>query len=355
MKIYLDMDGVLADFFAEYAVLAGLPRGSSYRDIPPAKTDPTLNKMVGTDFFYRLPKFPSADKLVSIAVDAAGGYSICSSPLRGDHENSEIQKTRWIKENLNPQPEEIIITPQKQKYAKNPDGTPNVLIDDRGSNITAWEAAGGIAIKYQADEDSLKVVLDGLKRARRIGSGEEDHVPQQLKSIDRSKIISSPDDEKEVKEARKKKRKKPRAAAYGPGPHGGYGFVAGYSGGGSGGGDGGVGEASYPGNLGAMETFKFFNIASEEDKRKLKKLIAQGNKKLAWKLIQDVVGVKLQGKEFNENFADGKNPGRKGLAKRSGVDCKQSVTKLRQVAKSSSGEKQRMAHWCANMKSGKKK
>lgn len=55
-----------------------------------------------------------------------------------------------------------------------------------------------------------------------------------------------------------------------------------------------------------------------------------------------------------ENFADGKKPGRKGLAKRSGVDCKQSVTALRKVAKNSSGEKQRMAHWCANMKSGKK-
>jgi hypothetical protein len=56
-----------------------------------------------------------------------------------------------------------------------------------------------------------------------------------------------------------------------------------------------------------------------------------------------------------ENFADGKKPGRKGLAKRSGVNCKQSVTKLRSIAKNSSGEKQRMAHWCANMKSGRKK
>jgi hypothetical protein len=58
---------------------------------------------------------------------------------------------------------------------------------------------------------------------------------------------------------------------------------------------------------------------------------------------------------IQENFADGKKPGRKGLAKRSGVNCKQSISKLRQVAKNSSGEKQRMAHWCANMKSGKKK
>jgi len=55
-----------------------------------------------------------------------------------------------------------------------------------------------------------------------------------------------------------------------------------------------------------------------------------------------------------ENFADGRKPGRKGLAKRMGVDCKQSVSKLRSIAKNSSGERQRMAHWCANMKSGKK-
>jgi predicted chitinase len=62
----------------------------------------------------------------------------------------------------------------------------------------------------------------------------------------------------------------------------------------------------------------------------------------------------LQRLDLNENFADGKNPGRKGLAKRSGVNCKQSVTKLRKVASNSTGEKQRMAHWCANMKGGKK-
>jgi hypothetical protein len=58
---------------------------------------------------------------------------------------------------------------------------------------------------------------------------------------------------------------------------------------------------------------------------------------------------------MSENFADGKKPGRKGLAKRKGVNCSQSVTKLRKIAKNSSGEKQRMAHWCANMKSGKSK
>jgi len=56
-----------------------------------------------------------------------------------------------------------------------------------------------------------------------------------------------------------------------------------------------------------------------------------------------------------ENFADGKKPGRKGLAKRMGVNCKQPVSKLRSIAKNSSGERARMAHWCANMKSGRNK
>lgn len=191
-EVYLDMDGVLADFFTEYAKLAGIKSGN-YRDIPPAKTDPTLNKMIGTDFFARLPKFPSADDLVSMVVKMFGHYHICSSPLRGDHENSEVQKKVWIKKYLNPQPVNIIITPNKAKYAKQPDGTPNILIDDRGSNITAWEAAGGIGIKYQADEDSLQKIVDGLTRARKILKGEEKHEPQQLVSKDRSQMIATPD------------------------------------------------------------------------------------------------------------------------------------------------------------------
>jgi GNAT superfamily N-acetyltransferase len=58
---------------------------------------------------------------------------------------------------------------------------------------------------------------------------------------------------------------------------------------------------------------------------------------------------------IEENFADGKNPGRKGLSKRVGVNTKASVSSLRKTAKNSSGEKQRMAHWLANMKSGRAK
>jgi hypothetical protein len=104
--------------------------------------------------------------------------------------------------------------------------------------------------------------------------------------------------------AKKKKRsKRLRSAAWGPGPFGGYGYATGYSGdGGSGDGGGGIGEASYEGNIGAMETIKFYQTATPEEKNQLKQFIKDKENKLAWMLIQRVVGQRLQGKEFN---ADG--------------------------------------------------
>ena len=59
--------------------------------------------------------------------------------------------------------------------------------------------------------------------------------------------------------------------------------------------------------------------------------------------------------ELNENFKDGKKKGksRPGRVKRAGASCSGSVTSLRKKAKAG-GEKGKMYHWCANMKSGKK-
>lgn len=61
--------------------------------------------------------------------------------------------------------------------------------------------------------------------------------------------------------------------------------------------------------------------------------------------------------KLTENFADGKVKGksRPGRVKRSGASCSGSVTDLRKRAKNASGEKAKMYHWCANMKSGRNK
>ena len=79
-------------------------------------------------------------------------------------------------------------------------------------------------------------------------------------------------------------------------------------------------------------------------------------KELGIPTIKGYVGIKGQ-QDMAENFADGKVKGksRPGRVKRAGASCKGSVTDLRAKAKNASGERAKMYHWCANMKSGRKK
>ena len=67
--------------------------------------------------------------------------------------------------------------------------------------------------------------------------------------------------------------------------------------------------------------------------------------------------IREEWEEFLENFADKKVKGksRPGRVKRAGASCKGSVSSLRAKAKKYSGERGKMYHWCANMKSGRKK
>jgi tRNA nucleotidyltransferase (CCA-adding enzyme) len=60
-------------------------------------------------------------------------------------------------------------------------------------------------------------------------------------------------------------------------------------------------------------------------------------------------------KSLDENFADGKKPGRKGLSKRVGIPKGATLSQLEKIAKNSSGEKRRMAQWQLNMRRGKNK
>ena len=57
-------------------------------------------------------------------------------------------------------------------------------------------------------------------------------------------------------------------------------------------------EAAYAGNIGMMEVMKFHQKATPEQKKEFKSHMANNKHGDAWKLIQDVSGVKLVGKEF---------------------------------------------------------
>jgi hypothetical protein len=65
-----------------------------------------------------------------------------------------------------------------------------------------------------------------------------------------------------------------------------------------------IDEAAYRGNIGAMEMMKFFQVATPQEKEKLKKLIADKNQSAAWKMIQDVTGMKLMGEDHEYDDYD---------------------------------------------------
>lgn len=168
--VYLDMDGVLADFFGGVEFLYGVDH---WKELTNDKTKDlkkqVIDRITGTDFFAVLPKFSTADALIDMVKKFTGGkFSINTSPLRGDHENSAKYKKVWISNNIE-QPDEIIVTGRKESYAKDKGtGTPNILIDDRPVNIQKWQAAGGYGILYQANRDPLTKVQKGLEDYAKI-------------------------------------------------------------------------------------------------------------------------------------------------------------------------------------------
>jgi nicotinic acid mononucleotide adenylyltransferase len=163
--VYLDMDGVLADFFGGVEKMYGVEH---WKELTNDKTKDlkkeVIDRITGTDFFATLPKFQSADALIDMVKKFTGGkFSINTSPLRGDHENSAKYKKVWISNNIE-QPDEIVVTGRKESYAKEKGtGVPNILIDDRPVNIQRWQGAGGYGILYQANRDSLTKVKDALE------------------------------------------------------------------------------------------------------------------------------------------------------------------------------------------------
>jgi 5'(3')-deoxyribonucleotidase len=146
--VYLDMDGVLADFFGELK-----KRKISMDDVKDKK-----------EFFSDLPALPNSGRLIHGVLKLAGKYSILSSPLMSEVDKSSEGKSEWLDEHLKIyQPQGVIFDHEKDKFARQANGTPNILIDDYETNINLWNSAGGIGILYKDDE--VQRVLHELKLA----------------------------------------------------------------------------------------------------------------------------------------------------------------------------------------------
>ena len=130
MIIYLDMDGVLADFFGGLEEKYGVKHWKEIKNINMA-----LAELKDTNFFWHLECFDTTYPLVGHVKELTYKYShqdwgICSTPLRNDRDNSTYWKRRWLEtHNLMPNIRNCVFTRNKELYATNRvDGTPNILV-----------------------------------------------------------------------------------------------------------------------------------------------------------------------------------------------------------------------------------
>jgi len=356
-QVFVDMDGVLADFFGSWKKLVGKDwREIDAKDIPAA-----LQKIRDTkNFWLKIPPTPNAGKLLGLIKNLKGSYNILSAPLPDDP-NSEPHKRAWIEKYLKVfPPSRVIITHDKEKYATQSDGTPNILIDDFGQNLDKWNAAGGIGVKHKDHkfERTFKELMNHLKKDEKQTENFADNkvnytMPKLHKEWDEASRY--PEFRKIGKDAWIKLASKGKAVT--------------------------ITSAKGINNTDATEPDSFSSLDKEKQARtlaqlksnrvempivavysdgykeliggntRLTALMAQRGKATVWQFdVPDDVA------ELAENFADGKVKGksRPGRVKRAGASCKGSVTDLRAKAKKYSGERAKMYHWCANMKSGRK-
>ena len=159
ITVFLDMDGVIAKFFERFASDNGVKKWTDILDVSKA-----LDKMKGTDFFWWLDEYETTKDLLAFV--SQYDWGICSSPLTGDEYNSAYWKRRWLEDKGYMQKiQNLIFTHNKEQFSTNRiDGSPNLLIDDKPTNCKKWRDEGGIAIRYQANEDSFTELIDRIEK-----------------------------------------------------------------------------------------------------------------------------------------------------------------------------------------------
>ena len=165
---YVDMDGVIADFFKALALEFDV---NHWKDIP--TQEDVIERLKGTDFFSRIPIFPTTIKFLHMVERyTKGRWSILSTPLKGDEENSAKHKDIWL-DNLfgyafdNDFNKKRFYSDKKWMWATDTgeisSGWANLLIDDRPTNLEEFKQHGGLTIRYQANESKLDKFEQKLK------------------------------------------------------------------------------------------------------------------------------------------------------------------------------------------------
>ncbi|MCP4484862.1 MAG: hypothetical protein GY823_09920 [Flavobacteriaceae bacterium] len=158
--IYLDMDGVVADFDKRFKDLSGLmPQEYIEKNDLNAFWD-LIDEKHKVAFWRGIEIMPGAEKLVKFVEQHP--FEMLTAP--SIKKQSIIGKGLWVKDKvgtLYSTKPKVTYRSAKQKHTVKPNLTKfDILIDDKGSTIDNWNAAGGTGIFYQnADQ-----VINDLKK-----------------------------------------------------------------------------------------------------------------------------------------------------------------------------------------------
>lgn len=141
MRIYVDLDGVLADFDKHFPDCFGF-------DHKELETDDRLWECInkhGT-FFSDLPLCPNAEA----AMEVISGYAkpiILTACPRTNYRHVALQKVGWVRKHFGEDLQVLPVMGGRNKplfmHAKG-----DILIDDWDKNIKAWNEDGGIGIHH---------------------------------------------------------------------------------------------------------------------------------------------------------------------------------------------------------------
>lgn len=142
-KIYLDMDGVIADFDTHYK---GLYRMSPKEADDKKEFYKLFDHFVETQQFAKLPLMQDAQILLNFLDSTGIPVEILSSTSSEKrHDAIAPQKSGWLREHGIHYPINLVPGKRhKRTYAK-PD---YLLIDDTAQNIDQWRQDGGIGILH---------------------------------------------------------------------------------------------------------------------------------------------------------------------------------------------------------------
>jgi hypothetical protein len=157
-KVYLDMDGVLADFDKRFEDIAGMkPKDFENKYGRKAFWD-LIDEENKVKFWVGIPTMPGAADLVNAVKDY--DYELLTSPSA--KKQSYLGKILWVKNHTGdvfPSKPRINFKKAKEKHLVKPQlSKTDILIDDREDTIGRWNAAGGTGIVYK----NISQVLNDL-------------------------------------------------------------------------------------------------------------------------------------------------------------------------------------------------